>query len=364
MISEPMRKYYVFCNEHHRETFIQKSEDESPNDRNDRAIRKSVEWYQKHQQKQFILITNDRDNRQKATKQGLNAQSVRQYIEKKNPELIDLIVHHDEEELDEKNQFSYPEHLSRVQISAGLKSGAFYQGVLQISTHNFLEGSVIIKVNNEEQTIHLVGRESLNRAVHGDVIAIKILPKSEWKSSISAIAEEEVNEDVKDLDEVRDTVPTGVVVGIIKRNWRPFCGTIDASSVQNTSTLTAIQNVFFWSMDKKIPKIRIRTRQAKNLIGKRIIVAIDNWEKGSKYPNGHYVRTLGDVGDKKTETEVLLLEHDVPFVPFSALVKSFLPEEGEDWVVKDEHLVNRIDYRHLDVCSIDPPGILFLTRLY
>ena len=30
------------------------------------------------------------------------------------------------------------------------------------------------------------------------------------------------------------------------------------------------------------------------------------------YPLGHFVRKLGPIGDKETENEVLLLEHDVP----------------------------------------------------
>ena len=75
-----------------------------------------------------------------------------------------------------------------------------------------------------------------------------------------------------------------------------------------------------------------------------------------RYPSGHFVRVLGDVGDRSTETEVLLLEHDVPFSPFSQKVLSFLPAEGESWIVRDEDLINREDFRHLDICSIDPPG--------
>lgn len=43
------------------------------------------------------------------------------------------------------------------------------------------------------------------------------------------------------------------------------------------------------------------------------VVNIDGWERTSLYPHGHFVRTLGDIGDKSTENEVLLLEHDVPF---------------------------------------------------
>ena len=44
------------------------------------------------------------------------------------------------------------------------------------------------------------------------------------------------------------------------------------------------------------------------------------------YFQGHYVRVLGDIGDKGTETEVLLLECDVPHSPFSELVLRDLPQ--------------------------------------
>ncbi|KAI8900268.1 hypothetical protein BC833DRAFT_582497 [Globomyces pollinis-pini] len=361
LIADKKKKFYVFCNEHHRETYVTAEPLESPNDRNDRAIRRAVEWYKAHISDSWnvLLITDDAANRKKAIEEDISALSIRSYVESLSayPDLVDLVAASALEEVDPVNQFSYAEHLSATQISAGLKSTAFYQGVMGITLHNFLEGTVIIKLNNEEKTIHVIGREHLNRAVQGDVVAIQILPKSEWKSSVSAIVEEDVTEkDEAPLASAVDVVPTGKVVGIIKRNWRPYCGTIDPTSVQATSTISAIQSVFFWSMDKRIPKIRIRTRQAKNLIGKRIIVAIDAWEKQSRYPSGHFVRIVGDVGEKGTETEVLLLEHDVPFAPFSPLVLSFLPVEGDQWIVTDEHKHKREDFRGMDICSIDPPG--------
>lgn len=50
------------------------------------------------------------------------------------------------------------------------------------------------------------------------------------------------------------------------------------------------------------PLRRIQTRQAAALMDKRIVVALDGWEPDSSYPHGHYVRTLGTIGDKETET--------------------------------------------------------------
>ena len=41
---------------------------------------------------------------------------------------------------------------------------------------------------------------------------------------------------------------------------------------------------------------------------------------------GHFVRKLGNVGDKETENEVLLLEHDIPHAGFSEAVLNCLPK--------------------------------------
>jgi hypothetical protein len=65
--------------------------------------------------------------------------------------------------------------------------------------------------------------------------------------------------------------------------------------------------------------------QAATLADKRIVVAVDRWDADSLYPSGHYVRTLGAIGDKETETEVLLIENDVNTNPFTAAVHACVP---------------------------------------
>lgn len=54
----------------------------------------------------------------------------------------------------------------------------------------------------------------------------------------------------------------------------------------------------------------------------------------NRYPVGHFVRALGPLGDKDTENEVLLLEHDVPHSKFSEEVLSFLPKLP--WTITEE----------------------------
>lgn len=65
-----------------------------------------------------------------------------------------------------------------------------------------------------------------------------------------------------------------------------------------------VAHALFVSKDRRIPKIRIQTRQLENLLDKRIIVAVDSWDRQSRYPSGHYVRTIGEIGDRDTESEV------------------------------------------------------------
>ena len=137
------------------------------------------------------------------------------------------------------------------------------------------------------------------------------------------------------------------------RKYRAYVGSIDRTAVREDAP---IQNLLFFPMDRRIPRIRIRTRQAANLVGKRILVCIDGWGRGEKNPSGHFVKDLGMAGDRATEIAAILLEHDVSTLPFTPAQLAELPKEGENWEVREEFLKGRADFRHLDVCSIDPPG--------
>ncbi|KAJ1980776.1 exosome catalytic subunit dis3 [Dimargaris cristalligena] len=391
IISDPDRHFYVFSNENHRETFIERLKEETPNDRNDRAIRRAVQWYNQHlsqtnrypRQIKAMMLSDDADNRRKATADGIPNASVMDYLQDyvEYPELIDMVSQASVGNDKGDQRVCYDEHLTKLQVQSGLKSGKYVQGTLGISTHNFLEGSILGSVDGETRAIVIIGRSHMNRAVHGDVIAVELLPRSEWQRTPTAILIEEDEDEVEDdtpvegtagktkqtskgtpakkaeeAAEVGEAKPTGKVVGIVRRNWRPYCGHLESRSVRSHTQAAGSQSVMFAAMDKRIPKIKVRTRQAHQLLGQRIVVNIDSWPRDSKYPLGHFVRALGSAGDRATETEVLLMEHDVPYQEFSKQVLSDLPVEGESWVVQDHHLEGRVDYRGLDVCSIDPPG--------
>ena len=60
-----------------RETYIKADVSESPNDRNDRAIRIAAAWYMRRVPGMpIIMLTNDAENRRKALEMGINAMSV------------------------------------------------------------------------------------------------------------------------------------------------------------------------------------------------------------------------------------------------------------------------------------------------
>ncbi|KAJ3175303.1 exosome catalytic subunit dis3 [Irineochytrium annulatum] len=373
LVADPTRKFWVFSNECHRETYVEAEKGETPNDRNDRAIRVACSWYMTHLPgpTSVVLLSDDADNRRKAAVLQIVAASVREYAEcmEKHPELSDMVSIYEDEAVEGGKRFKYAEHLTPSQISAGLKSGAFLQGTLNISTYNFLEGSLMTTLQGEETRILVLGRENLNRGVNGDVVAIQLLPISEWPKTDAGVAVDEDEEDdegdasttkmqadkrplkpsTTDDFSAGEPKPAARIVGIIKRNWRPYCGTIEPPK----GATGGHQSVFFWPMDKRVPKIRIRTRQVASLTGRRIIVAIDSWSKDSRYPSGHFVRNVGEVGEKTTETDVLLLEHSVPFAPFSKQVMKCLPLEGEAWVVTNDHLPGRVDLRGLTEVTPD-----------
>ncbi|KAH9911776.1 RNB-domain-containing protein [Epithele typhae] len=400
------KKIWVFYNEYRSETAIIREEGESPNDRNDRGIRKATSWYKSHLAlarpavrgqsvpplPSIVLLTDDAANRQKAEKEGLTCLSVRKYVEcmKESSQLLDLLSAAGNDGLDATAAVAarsalYPEYMSMATLLAGVKSGQLHQGHFNANQYNYLEGSV--PVSGFDRAVLLVGREHMNRAVQGDVVAVEVFDEKEWKAPGDEVVDQEAtlkNDDAENSDEepeddevvaerkvlreeaVRQAAssrqPTGRVVGIIKRNWRSYVCHIDSTSLTSTNTTSlSQQTVFATPVSRLLPRIRLRTRQAPALIGQKILVTIDRWERTSRYPEGHFVRALGKVQSKEAEQESLLLEFDVPYRPFGKAILDCLPPEGDKWVVPPKDATNpnwrdREDLRDMIICSIDPPG--------
>lgn len=393
------KRFYVFFNEFRQETYVNREAGESVNDRNDRAVRQAVKWYGEHlaltkaaKIPAVVMLSDDRDNLRKAREQGLHASSLRDYVgELEDGErLLDMIAESQSQAQGGFKQASqqpiYPEYYTASRMMTGVKAGLLHQGIFNVSPYNYLEGS--IKVPAFPKALLILGRENINRAIDGDVVVVELLPQDQWKSPSTKIIEEDAitkNENA-DAEERQDFVsdkerkalqeevkrtqkasgenqlqPTAKVVGVVKRNWRQYVGHIDPSTANKGSSQgRKLDSVFLIPMDKKIPKIRLRTRQVSELLGKRLLVTVDSWDRDSRHPVGHLVRSLGELETKAAETEALLLEWDVQYRPFPKTVLDCLPKEGHDWKVpaskEDPGWRDREDLRELLICSIDPPG--------
>ena len=195
-----------------------------------------------------------------------------------------------------------------------------------IYSENFLEGSV--SVEGRDKSVLLQGHASLNRAVDGDIVAVELLDESMWTAPSGIVLEDQ--DDLDPGDEIDkeeallkssrkgvDLQPTGRIVGIIRRKWRQYCGILLPSVLKEGT------RHLFVPAERKIPKIRIETRQASTLATQKIIVSIDSWPRTSRYPQGHFVRGLGNIGDKETENEVIflrILTHILSlFIPFFSI---------------------------------------------
>ena len=392
IISMKDKRFYVFANEHHRETYVSALPNETPNDRNDRSIRVVTEWYAKKIPcMKIILLSDDRGNMIKAKEMGLEVLSSRGYAasrEKKVPGLLDLIAGDRDADDDNDNKNTqhegscekskqkrkkiYSEHLPTSKIMALIKAGSLHQGTLRVGRFHPFEGWV--GSQSIGQDIFIRNKIDMNRAMDGDIVAVELLPESQWKAPKSSIGTgDSDNEDeslesphVAIIDPEEENIqsssqvkPTGVIVGIIKRNWRSrgYCGSLlppkEGSQPYKDSHG---MSVLVCPIEKRYPMVRIQTRQAQTLQDKRIVVAIDAWSSDSVYPEGHYIKTLGDIGDRDVETEVLIIENDINTAPFTPAVHACVPPLP--WQVTGQDLADpcRKDFRELPVCSVDPPG--------
>ncbi|GAB4819868.1 hypothetical protein N2152v2_006914 [Parachlorella kessleri] len=289
----------------------------------------------------------------------------------------------------------YKPHLSVAAVDAGLSQGSLLQGVLSISRRSRDEGSVRIGggggVAGEAAAQHVLisGRAALNRAMHGDTVAVRLLPRGRWRpakldAELDGVIDddEDVISDDADLagldeqggagplaaDVLNNSVggraqPTGEVVAVVQRGPGEVVATI---SEEDERALTAKgdtgrqEAVLVIPLDRRLPKVRLRSRQLHRLLGARLVVRVDGWDRGSNYPHGHLLRVLGPVNDLTAETDAVLVSSGVHWEPFTEGALRELPPvaDPDSWQVPPAELASRRDLRGPEhfVCSIDPPG--------
>lgn len=241
-----------------------------------------------------------------------------------------------------------------------IKQGLLFEGKLSVDRNDRTSARLFVRKGGFE--IRVV---DTNRAMHGDRVAVQLLPEQSWKKeeaqrevrfeeeegeAPSTNPEEEMN-DVQRLQELykaivgSQRVPVGRVVGVLGRVDRRFCGHCMPDDERGYLLVPA---------DPRYPEFRLLS--SRQLLGKKVEVSLLDWPAWSAHPRAKLCQVLGEAGDIRVEGNVILLEHQVEIREFSREVMACLPIEGERWQIPPEELARRLDLRHLGVCSIDPVG--------
>ncbi|XP_076984389.1 DIS3-like exonuclease 1 isoform X2 [Tamandua tetradactyla] len=366
----------LFANEFQQYCYLPRERGESMEKWQTRSIYNAAVWYYHHCQDRMpiVMVTEDDEaiHQYGSTTEGVFVISFKNYLENFWPdltaahELCDSVLQsrrERESESLESHGKEYAEHLPLEVLEAGIKSGRYIQGILNVNKHRAqIEAFVRLQGASSKDSdlvsdILIHGMKARNRAIHSDVVVVELLPKTDWKGRTAALCEDD-SEDKASGEAPSEPMPTGRVVGILQKNWRDYVVTFPSKEEVQSQGRNA-QKILVTPWDYRIPKIRISTQQAEALQDFRVVVRIDSWESTSLYPNGHFVRVLGRIGDLEGEITTILVENSISVVPFSEAQMSEMPvSTPEDpWKVSPEEARERQDLRqsHL-VFSIDPKG--------
>lgn len=295
------------------------------------------------------------------------------------PELLDLVAADDSTMQvtaggPDQSRPLFPVHLPLHEVMDGLKTRKLLKGTIRCARDNIFDCYVVVHSADgvTRKSVQIQGSQRVNRAIDGDVVAIELVsgPPSEEEVRLSIISsgttdsraagsvavwEETATATADDIEGIAQNskVSTNVfsseldggelfgrVVGVIRRNWRQFAGSLEPiSSAHTQMELTGDVDglggnhsstaMLFVPVNKNIPRVLISTRRVDELAPMRLLVAIDHWPVDSAHPQGHYVRVLGVAGTKEAETAVILHEFDVPHEAFSPEVMGCLPSVGK-----------------------------------
>jgi exosome complex exonuclease DIS3/RRP44 len=94
-------------------------------------------------------------------------------------------------------------------VNAGIKSGNLHQGHFNANQYNYLEVRILfypslravlrkcivsqgtVRVAAFNKPVLVAGRQNMNRAMQGDIVAIEMLPRSEWRTPADAVVDQD-----------------------------------------------------------------------------------------------------------------------------------------------------------------------------
>eukprot|EP00045_Choanoeca_perplexa_P017898 m.271002 g.271002 ORF g.271002 m.271002 type:complete len:651 (+) comp17669_c1_seq3:38-1990(+) len=353
-VRDPRSGAILFSNEFSTELWRPCNDGESEEDYLFDLVYKAAVWYSEHLQQAIpiVVVTTNTAHVQTYAQRHSNVLvlQLHTYLEqfyRTVPSLLSRVAaidaaHAASLEVDTltsvaTSEYGYCQHLTSDAIGAGVKSGLFLRGKLNVDRKGANAYVKAAATEEADLVLHadvvIQGAGHRNRALHGDVVAVQVLPEAEWPSPNRR---------------------AGRVVGLVEKRWRDTVVTLQESEVDmpGSKALTV-------PMDPRLPKIRISSSNKQALANQRLVVRLDDWPIQSLYPSGHLVRSLGPIGDLDTETAAMLIENTIEAPPFTTAQLAEMPVNTKEhpWSPSPTEVARRRDLRNSHfIFSIDPLG--------
>lgn len=280
-------------------------------------------------------------------------------------------------------------HLPFSALGPLFKARQLIRGTLRVNKRN--RSDAYVTSDDLESDIYICGSRDRNRALEGDVVAIKLvdvekvlrekkekeeakLARNGGKVPTRRPDEEDENEIIfggdEDIDKVKPKY-SGVVVAILERAQNQvFSGSLTLMRPNNKrsqddksdESKEAPRIVWFKPTDKRVPLIAIPIEQAPedfvtNAVdyeNKLFVGSIKRWPITSLHPFGTLERELGVIEDLNVQTKALLADNNAAMSDFNDAVKACLPQTPFE--LSEIEIAQRRDLRSQRVFTIDSNG--------
>ena len=251
-------------------------------------------------------------------------------------------------------------------LEKGLTDGSLLSGVIRVNPKNYRESFI---PEPGRLDVYLNGVPARNRALDGDLVAHRILPREQWRVFRQK------------LDAFKQNLETAELVGSVTAAEKLASGgqdILEDKYMQRTAEVVAILQerhsrigigflhkygptlARFSPNDHRLPRVLVPIEQCpadfhddpaqyENTL---FVVKITNWPVDSDYANGSVLRKLGMEGDIEVETEGFLASLEIDRRPFSEEVMACLPKVP--FRITAVEVAKRRDLRDEVAFTIDP----------
>ncbi|XP_011252572.2 DIS3-like exonuclease 2 isoform X1 [Camponotus floridanus] len=188
-----------------------------------------------------------------------------------------------------------------------------------------------LRMENEgERDLLIIGTYNRNRAFDGDLVVAHINPEKYWHKFPDGQIQK-----------------TGKVICILEK-------------VHSRRAIGCLRKkdsfMLLYPKDQRIPLVvpesipvlyHSQPDLYKNVM---FLVSIDSWEQ--IYASGRILSVVGKVGEIEAELQAIILEHNLDVLPYREELLEELP--GSDYILTDDDMKDREDWRHECVFTIDP----------